>query len=752
MNEEKQKKIRTQLINFMNKELIRNKKLKKSNFLINSMTLEQLEKKNMQCKDFYVKEKDKIYQNIDNGWIIGLNIYVNNLSNHNPFIYCLSNAIKDNYILNNIKNKTDIHINQINNINNNKETIIQKQSNKILFIQKEGNMGSPVDTSLLIKKELGVMKLKRKNHEFNSNKIPIHFSDRLLNIDNIEKEIEKDNDKKKENNIINNIDIINDIDENIKLTKQLSNETLETEISRIIKICHDDRYTNSFEHFPSDSKISELSKEIKIAKMYAKKLKYYCRTLKRKFPINNEGGGNKIENKSSELTINNHYNENIEKINEEKNNKKNSKENCITKDTNIAVKEKNKSKKVKKNSSRKIIKKNTQRVKEVNNKIDNIKQIIPKKKIKSEKNIKLKIKRDSFLKIIKDIENEKNNMATISTNINEFRTLDDKNKKKTNILKLSKKRKKSLEKENKSKPKIKIKKELIKSPLKIIKNKINKENKKHIKNHKTMKNMYILTDSPKLSISNLDKKKRIKEKLDEAIKNKIITETNRDKINSKRYHLHKNKNKKRGSVDTKMNMSGFEKLFFLKAKNKSTQEDILYNNKKKKKKSRKISNINTNINNSSLSQQKDLSSSIEKNKKCNKKYNKKNIPIPRNTKDEKKKTFAFLKIRKESTVLEAIKKMEKRKSTNFHNINAFGTKRKLSPVYNDDKKGNNTINENKKIENNSKKIKFKLSKLNHNENYNDNKRETDIFNLMDEFLYKRKHERRKKSNNVLFLD
>ena len=33
---------------------------------------------------------------------------------------------------------------------------------------------------------------------------------------------------------------------------------------------------------------------------------------------------------------------------EEKNNKKNSKENCITKDTNIAVKEKNRSKKIKK--------------------------------------------------------------------------------------------------------------------------------------------------------------------------------------------------------------------------------------------------------------------------------------------------------------------------------------------------------------------------------------------------------------------
>ena len=417
MNEENQKKIRTKLINFMNQELIRNKKNKKSNFLINSMTLEELEKKNMQCKDFYIEEKDQIYQNIDNGWIIGLNIYINNSSNNNPFIYSLSNAIKNNYILNDIKNKNGFRINQIKNINNNKETIIQKQSNKILYIFKEGHMGSPVDTSLLIKKEVGDRKLKRISHEFNSNKMPINYSERFLNKDNKENEneIEKENENEKgnENNLINNIDIINDIDDNIKITKQLSNETLETEISRIIKICHDERYTHSFDHFPSDSKISELSKEIKMAKVYAIKLKYYCRTLKRKFPINNETN-NKLENKLSEITINNNeYAHNkISETHIEKN--ENYKENSIKKDINNCVKEKIiKNKKIKKNSSRKIIKKNTQQVKEVNDKIDIIKQIIPKKKIKSEKNIKLTIKRDSFLKIIKEIENTKNNMITI---------------------------------------------------------------------------------------------------------------------------------------------------------------------------------------------------------------------------------------------------------------------------------------------------------------------------------------------------
>ena len=61
----------------------------------------------------------------------------------------------------------------MDDIYNNKETIIQKQSNKILFIQKEGKGGSPVNTSLLIKKEVGERKLKRTNHEFNSNKIRV---------------------------------------------------------------------------------------------------------------------------------------------------------------------------------------------------------------------------------------------------------------------------------------------------------------------------------------------------------------------------------------------------------------------------------------------------------------------------------------------------------------------------------------------------------------------------------------------------
>ena len=186
MDEEKQKKIRTQLINFINQELLLNKKQKKSKFLINSMTLEQLEKKNMQCKKFFIEEKNQTYQNINNGWTIGLNIYINNISNSNPFVYSLTNIIKDNLMIKDITNINSINMNRFNNCN--KETIIQKKSNKLLYIEKEGNFGSPVDTSLLIKKELGERILKCTNKEYNSNKMSMHYSERLFTEDTFENE------------------------------------------------------------------------------------------------------------------------------------------------------------------------------------------------------------------------------------------------------------------------------------------------------------------------------------------------------------------------------------------------------------------------------------------------------------------------------------------------------------------------------------------------------------------------------------
>ena len=91
-----------------------------------------------------------------------------------------------------IKDITNINLISMNRINNsNKETLIQKKSNELLYIEKEGNVGSPVDTSLLIKKELGTRRLKCINKEFNSNKMTMNYSERIFTEDAIENEKDK---------------------------------------------------------------------------------------------------------------------------------------------------------------------------------------------------------------------------------------------------------------------------------------------------------------------------------------------------------------------------------------------------------------------------------------------------------------------------------------------------------------------------------------------------------------------------------
>ena len=746
MNEEKQKKIRIQLINFMNQELIRNRKNKKSNFLINSMTLEQLEKKNMQCKDFYIEEKNQIYHNIDNGWTMGLNIYINNSTNNNPFIYSLSNIIKDDIIIKDIKNINKININKYDN--NNKKTIIQKQSNKILYIQKEGNIGSPIETSLLIKKELGERKLKRTKNEFNSNKIPVSFSERLFNENNIENDKLKE--KGNENNNISNHNI-NDIEDDLGLSKQYSNESLETQVSRIIKICHDDRYSISFEHYLSDSKISKQSKEIKIAKIYAKKLKCYCRTLKRKFVFNNDKN---IVNKTK--IKNNNYNDNNIIENENNINKDN-----IKKIINLITDKNNENKIIKKMSSFGLLnnlKKIEEKKNEENNLLENInyKQIIPYKKNKSERNVKLKIKTNNSKKKNKEDVNENNNITNSSNNNNQYRTLDDKknNKRENNLFKMNKKKKrKTLKEENTSRTKLKLKKELIKSPPKIIKLKRNK------KVHKNEIDLYLFTDSPKFSLNNLNKKKKRKENIIEKIKNKVSTEVNREnnlkRLIKFRKHLEEphqrekstnisstKNDKKRRSLEKNNNTFGFEKLNFLKTKTKSTSEKFLFNKNKAKYNHNKLNSINYNT---SISHKRDSSPSISIHKKYMRKNNKNknNTNGNNNIRDKKKKkTFCFLNIKRGSAVVEALKKMSKKKSTNYDDYKPYDINKKLSSILNDN---NKDINEKKKNTNNSKKISFKK---NYKNEFNSEKinKENDIFNKMDEILYKKKHERSKKCN------
>ena len=651
MDEEKQKKIRVKLINFINQELLLNKKQKKSNFLINSMTLEQLEKKNMQCKIFFIEEKNQTYQNINNGWTIGLNIYINNISNSNPFIYSLTNIIKDNLMIKDITNINSIYMNKFNN--SNKETIIQKKSNKLLYIEKEGNFGSPVDTSLLIKKELGERILKCTNKEFNSNKLTMNYSERFFTEDTIENEKDKINKIEKETKVFYDKNI-NENEENLIFPKQLSNETLGTEISRIINICHEDRYTHSIEHYPSYSKISEQSKEIKIAKMYAKNLKLYCHTLKRKFPLNNKT----IKINENNLNLNENKNEEI------KNNIYYSDKNYIN----------NINKKLKKISSFGLlntIKNNEEESKNENNQFANYKQIIPNKKIISGINIKLKIK-----KYREDKENEKNNDLTNSSNNNgQFKTLNDK----------------------------------------IIKKRI--------------------------SALNINKKKKRKN-LNKIIRSRKNLEDFNKNEKSSNFIFNRNKHKK-CSVEKKINLSGLENFNFWKMKHKTTCEPLLFNKKRKKKK--------LIMNDISISNKKDSSPSISIDKKLIKKRNKIKNNTNRfnnaNNRGEKKKTLGFFNTKKSSAVIEILKKMKKRKSTNYNNDKIVKFKRRLSPINNDIIKVSSTNFEfNKKNQDSFKEQSFIFNDF----NYEKGNKETDIFNIMDELLYKKKHERSRKCNIINF--
>ncbi len=74
MNEKRQKKIRAYLINFVSQELNKNKKRIGNDILIDSISLDILGKRNMQCKQFLVKEENYFYQqNLDLGWMMNIN-------------------------------------------------------------------------------------------------------------------------------------------------------------------------------------------------------------------------------------------------------------------------------------------------------------------------------------------------------------------------------------------------------------------------------------------------------------------------------------------------------------------------------------------------------------------------------------------------------------------------------------------------------------------------------------------------------
>ena len=171
-----------------------------------------------------------------------------------------------------------------------------------------------------------------------------------------------------------------------------------------------------------------------------------------------------------------------------------------------------------------------------------------------------------------------------------------------------------------------------------------------------MNDLYVMIDSPKVSTNNLVKKKKQKEKINEVVKNKIFTETNKDNILKKinklkkndinkiiknlNINLNKKKNKQRGSVDTKVNLSGFEKLNFFNSKHKSTQDQLLFKINKKKRVSLFKKSNRGKLN------EIDSSSSLginEKNIKSKKKIYIHRKIHSKNHKGEKKKTVGYFK-------------------------------------------------------------------------------------------------------------
>jgi hypothetical protein len=100
MEQIRQKKIRKLLISYTNEQIKYSKKVQKINILINSTPLEELEKKNMKCKEFFIQEKTETYQNIDNRRSIIQNICINNNSYYSNIIITWALTIDDS---NNIK-------------------------------------------------------------------------------------------------------------------------------------------------------------------------------------------------------------------------------------------------------------------------------------------------------------------------------------------------------------------------------------------------------------------------------------------------------------------------------------------------------------------------------------------------------------------------------------------------------------------------------------------------------------------------
>ena len=668
MEYEKQKNIRKLLINYTNQQLILNKK-KNKDFLINSKKLEELEKKNMRSKEFFIVEKPLIFQNINNNRSIIQNTYINDNSiRRSIVIYPLSSRI----IID--KKMEDINKNNLNNTyreDNSKdkcEIMIKESKN----IDSKKKIESPVARSRLIKKELGERKLKITK-----------------NLINYYKYLSKNKTKQNKNEEDNNKNNENEIGICRGNSRQLSIETLATEISRIIEIVHHDKNINSFGLSHSDSKIEDNS-DIKKAKIYAKKLKYYCRTLKNKYPRDEKIIKLKPLNKI-DLTTDDHNNHKIFYNNTDNNENNQEKKNYIKgKRKNTIVNHKTKM-----NERQKLSEKIKKEDIIIDDNINTVKYRPIFKKLKSERNIESKIKKNSFV-------SDKNYHTEQSTNNN--KTIDNDNKKenKTNFSK-SKKKIKKLEKKE-----IKNIKNNNKSPIKVKK--------------KEMLSNYLI--------------KKIKNKLDEVNVKKVtkkVKKNQKDESHKIESYIIKDLNHKRSSIDTGILGIGkrMETLFDMQKFCSSDEYSGIKNTKKKQ------CDLNNTENNSYITEQEKISS-YKKKKNLKKKNNQTLI----NNKDNKKKMEEIKKV----SNIKKTKTLFIKRSNN--ELNIIKDNRKFSSIHKEDEKIlNNTIDigRNRKKEN-SKKITFNLDenytikkKKNENEVYKTEG--NDDTNIMDEYLYKKKHKR-----------
>ena len=713
MEKIKQKKIRKLLICYTNEKNKYSKKLKKFNILINSTSLEELEKKNMKCKEFFIQEKTETYQNIDNRRSIIQNICINNNSYYsNIIIYPLSQRLIYNNI---IKDMININLNDgtlntttiydENSSDNKLPQTLRQKTKKNIINQKINNQESPLDHSSLIKKELGERKLKLHKKEINL------CSSYNKNFLFFQRDKEFNEEKKNNDNSIKEKENEADKDFDFFISERLSSITLATEVSRIIKVCHNDDNL-------STSKISKKKEEredIKKAKQYAKKLKLYCRTLKNKF--SNSSKIKKIPNKIKPLNING-----IKLRNKEKDKKfpitdRNGDRNEYLKKDKI--KKNHKSKKLNiifgKSYEKIIKKKQSEKLKEnnllsdnefVDNNYERNKIVHQSKKMKSERNIKIKINENNYINS-EDNNNDCNNLTEQSTFTNNIYN----SFKKKNFLKISKKavKKKYKEEENKSKfitqiesksPFKKKKKDLILNFVKKIKNKI--IDNFHQDNNISKKDS---KKKPKLIIRNNDDN------------NKVIESPS----------LFKKTKKKRISIKVKMSEKSLIEQIFFKKKNLSTtgQNSLI---KKLKKK-----HLNENI-------EQDNNKIYKKNNKKNKVELIENEKIAKN-KVENEESERIIRLKKTKT-----QKFKKQRNTFMFSENNFNPnkinlkkKRKMSSLDKDGEIANNTINYlNKK----NKKSIFSLKEDNKKiEEDKYNTIEIDDFNKMDDYLYNKKHKK-----------